>query len=73
MKQHKGLPQRSMHIAVKKREAQRIDVENQKLMDRLLNSKGTLKLDKLQERNDKMKSYKARRKQDFSNYSNNVK
>jgi hypothetical protein len=62
MKQHKGLPQRSLHIAVKKREAQRIDVENQRMMDRLLMSKGQLNLGNLKERDHKTSLYKARRR-----------
>jgi len=43
---------------MKKREAARIDEENQKLMDRLLNSKGTMNHAQIKQSYDKVKTYK---------------
>jgi len=60
-KQPPGLPNKSLHIAVKKQEANRIDVANQKMMDRLLEAKGTLNPNVFHKKYEQHKNYKIRR------------
>ena len=52
---------KSMHFNVKKREAERIDIENQKLMERIIMSAGTINT-KLMKTNyqQKHEAYKRR-------------